>query len=931
MQIPERPATDCVAEFVASQPFALDEFQVEAIGHLAAGRSVLVSAPTGSGKTVIAEYAVHAALASGSRCVYTTPLKALSNQKYRDLKAQLGDQVGLMTGDVVIDPDAPILIMTTEILRNILQADPDRVADVSHVILDEAHYIAAEGRGTVWEETIVFLGKATLVVALSATISNADELAAWVSSVHRPMAVVFHAERPVPLEAYVALPGITRLFDDKGRLALRAFRGNAEERRPRTFSGGRNFAREGWIDAPDPVSVVRGLRLKRMLPAIYFVFSRQGCEDHTRDLVQADLELTTKDEAMEIQAAIDQAIQQTPGLMGSIASRRWMEFLPEGVAPHHAGLLPPLKLLIEKLFQRGLIKVVFATETLSAGINMPARTVVLSNLVKRSDDGMRMLTVGEFHQMTGRAGRRGMDEVGYGVVLASHRYAPQDVVRLVRGAVEPLRSRFTLNYNMVVNLTHRYEPRTARRIVEQSFASFQNDALIAHLYEQRDRLSEQISRFDPTCPVTRAEPAAPAASSGGSAASDAGKAETRDVLRADWLDRFEILAGRWESVRKRLAALEAQRRYLSRNVATDLLARAPIGSWLLIHAPGRPRPELAVLLAKQETRGGDVHFSVLTSLPAMLRLGTQHLVTVPEGRPVAALPAHVLAKARSLSYLQHKRPDGLEFDFDLQVQKSGVDLADIEWAMAESPDLVKLRAKLGQLNADLARLPCGTCAAQRECKDRVAERRLLDQEIAQVHEHIESVRSSHWREFKALIQVLVEARYLRERELLARGIALANIRTTNELMAAECVAGGFLEGKSPTEMAAIVSCLVAEPPRGRQAWYALPFGAAVHEVVRGLGRIGRDLFHLQTRHRVDLPIYLVTEYAGLTQAWAEGATWSELITRSGIDEGQLVRHLRQVIDMLSQFREIPGVSAGFHARAREAAALLDRDIVKEVF
>lgn len=911
MQIPERPATERVAEFVASQPFALDPFQLEAIGHLAAERSVLVSAPTGSGKTVIAEYAVHAALTSGRRCIYTTPLKALSNQKYRDLKAQLGDQVGLMTGDVVIDPEAPILIMTTEILRNILQADPDRVADVSHVVLDEAHYIASEGRGTVWEETIVFLGKETLVVALSATISNADELASWVSSVHRPMAVVFHAERPVPLEAYVALPGITRLFDDRERLALRAFRGNAAERRPRHFSGGRSFAREGWIDAPDPVSVVRGLNLKRMLPAIYFVFSRQGCEDHTRDLVHADLELTTKDETVEIQAAIDQAVRQTPGLLGSIASRRWMEFLPAGVAPHHAGLLPPLKLLIEKLFQRGLIKVVFATETLSAGINMPARTVVLSSLVKRSDDGMRMLTVGEFQQMTGRAGRRGMDEVGYGVVLASHRYTPQDVARLVKGAVEPLRSRFTLNYNMVVNLGHRYEPRIARRIVEQSFASFQDDALIAHLHEQRDRLNAQISSFDPTCPVTRGE-------AGGG-------------LRTDWLDRFEIMAGRRESAHKRLAALDAQRRYLSRNVAADLLARAPIGTWLLVHAPGRPRPELAVLLAKQATRGGDVHFSVLTSLPAMLRLGTQHLVTVPEGRPIATLPAHVLSKASSLSYLQHRRPDGLEFDFDRQVQKSGVDLADIEWAMTESPELTKLGAKLGQLNADLARLPCGTCAMRRECKDQVAERRLLDQEIAQVQERIESVRSSHWREFKALMQVLEEAQYLRERKLLARGVALASIRTTNELMAAECVAGGFLEGKSPIEMAAIVSCLVSEPPRGRQSWYALPFGAAVHEVLRDLTRIGRDLFHLQTRHRVDLPIYLVTEYAGLTQAWAEGATWADLITKSGIDEGQLVRHLRQVIDMLSQFREIPGVSAGFQAQSREAAALLDRDIVKEVF
>lgn len=906
MAITGTPPADRVTAFLATQPFPLDEYQLEAISHLEAGRSVLVSAPTGAGKTVVAEYAVYSALADDARCIYTTPLKALSNQKYRDLKERLPGKVGLMTGDVVIDPEAPILIMTTEILRNILQADPERVADVSHVILDEAHYIAAEGRGTVWEETIVFLGKNTLVVALSATISNADELARWVSTVHRPMAVVYHEERPVPLEAYVALPGISRLFDDKGRLALRAFRPGATERRPRPFHG-KGHVRESWSDAPDPVAVVQGLKLKHMLPAIYFVFSRQGCEDHTRDLVHADLELTTHEEALEIQAAIDAAVRQTPGLLGSAASRRWMEALPYGVAPHHAGLLPPLKLLVERLFQRGRIKVVFATETLSAGINMPARTVVLSNLVKRTDDGMRMLTVGEFQQMTGRAGRRGMDAKGYGVVLASHRYSPQDVARLVKGTVEPLRSRFALNYNMVLNLTHRYEPATARKIVEQSFASFQDDALISHLYERRTALEADIARLDPSCPV---QPG---------------------TLRTDWLDRFEVLAGRRDSVRKRLAALDGQRRYLPRQVAVDLLNRAPIGSWLLVHAPGRPRPELAIMLARQETRSGDVHFTVLTSLPALVRLGTQHLAAVPDGRPVTALPAGVVEKAKLMSYLQHKRPDGLDSSFERWVEQSGLDLTEIEWAMVDSPEAAKVRSKLAQITSEIEAIPCGTCNLRRECSDLVTDYRTLGQDVAQVRERIEDVRSSHWRGFEALIAVLAGARYIRGRELLARGVALANIRTTNELMAAECVAGGYLEGTGPVEMAAIVSCLVAEPPRGRQMWHALPFGPAVHHVMRELARVGRELFRLQQRHHVDLPLYLVSEYAGLTQAWAQGGDWSELISRSGIDEGQLVRHLRQVIDMLSQFREIPGMGQGFHSRAREAAALLDRDIVKEVF
>ncbi len=878
-----------VDQFISSQPFPLDQFQIEAIQHLAQDRSVLVSAPTGSGKTVIAEFAVFAALQTGTRCVYTTPLKALSNQKFRDLREYLGEKVGLMTGDVVINPEAEILIMTTEILRNILQADPERVADVSHVILDEAHYLGSEGRGTVWEETIVFLGKGTLVVALSATVPNADELATWVSEVHRPMAVVFHGERPVPLETYIATPDLHRLFVND-RLAIRQFR------------------RDGWVDLPDPVDVVRGLRVKRMLPAIYFIFSRLGCEQHARDVIAADLDLTTKEERAEIGARVEDAIRQTPGLMGSSSSRKWLEELPNGVAPHHAGLLPPLKLVIEKLFQRGLIKVVFATETLAAGINMPARTVVLSSLMKRTDDGVRMLAVAEFQQMTGRAGRRGMDKIGYGVVLASHRYTPQDIVHLVKDPVEPLRSRFTLNYNMVANLTHRYESQMARRIVEQSFASFQNDALIAHLVKQRRDATRRLTKIDLVCPVKGDEP------------------------RTDLLASFETLRGKRESLRKRLGAMMAQRRYIPRPIAVETIERAPAGAWLMVHLPGRTRPELAILLNKQTTKGGDAHFTVLTDLPAMIRLGTAHLVQVMDAPPVPhPVPRPMLVRARGLSYLQQVKPGDYQPDFPTWLTESGLNPADFEWTLSEPPDIARARTKLDDIVLELNKVPCTSCRVRLECEDLVERHRLLEKESAHLNRDIEQVKSSHWRIFQALHGVLEDSQYMRGRELLARGVALANIRTTNELMAAECVAGGFLEGLSPGEMATVVSCLVAEPPRGRQAWHPLPYKDSVYQICRQLALVGRDLVRAQRKHLVDQPIYLEREYAGLAQAWAAGGTWSEIVSASGIDEGQLVRHLRQVIDMLQQFREIPGMTEGFHQQARQAIDLLDRDIVKEVF
>lgn len=886
----ESPANARLSQFLLTQPFELDPYQLEAIAHLQRGASVLVSAPTGAGKTVVAEFAVFEARQRTRRCIYTTPLKALSNQKFRDLLAQIGSEVGLLTGDVVINANAPVLIMTTEILRNILQSDPQRLEDVSHVILDEAHYLGIEGRGTVWEETIVFLGKDTQVVALSATIPNAEELATWVSEVHRPMAVVFHQQRPVPLEPHVALPEVSRLFDGRGRLAVRAFR------------------IDGWVDIPDPVAVVRSMQIKKMLPAIYFVFSRIGCEQHAQRVIAADLGLNTDSERHEIDARVQDAIRQTPSLMGSPSTAKWLSEVLGGVAPHHAGLLPPLKLLIEKLFQRGLIKVVFATETLSAGINMPARSVVLSNLVKRTDDGMRMLTVSEFQQMTGRAGRRGMDEVGHAVVLASHRYSPHDIVHLVRDKVEPLRSRFTLNFNMVANLLARYDWPTAKRIVEMSFAAYQSDAFVAHLVHRCQELRDEQPPAEALCPVVRIEP------------------------RSALLERHRQVKRRRESLRKRKAALGTPHRFMTREKAVNAIMEAPVGTWVVAHQPGRSRPDLAVLLAKQKTKSGDAHFTILTDLPALVRLGSAHLVGILPADPVAELPGgDVMAKAAEMSFLQHLKPNSYRPDFDRWRLDSQIDSAAFEWALRDSPEVITLQTKIDAVSAEWRDIPCTTCRIKRQCETIVAKHHSQAVELAGLERQIDEARTVHWREFEAMHRLMEAAGYMKGRELLARGVAVANLRTTNELMAAECVAGGFFEGLSPVAMATLVSCLVAEPSRGRQTWQPLPFGDAVFRITREIAMVGRGLVKLQRKFGLEQPIYLECEYAGLTQAWADGTEWSAAVNVSGIAEGQLVRHLRQVIDMLQQLRELPGVNDSFHDRAQSAISLLDRDIVREVF
>jgi superfamily II RNA helicase len=889
-------ASSLVQEFASGQPFPLDTFQIEAMEALVAGESVLVAAPTGSGKTLVAEFAVFLALKAGRRCIYTTPLKALSNQKYRDLHEALPGKVGLVTGDVVIAPEAPILIMTTEILRNQLQMDPEQVADVAHVILDEAHYLGSEGRGTVWEETIVFLGQDTAVTALSATIPNADELATWVSAVHRPMRVVSHAERPVPLRPWVAAPALKQLFGPGNRLAVKRF-GNAD----------------GWVEPPPALEVVRELKNRDMLPGIVFVFSRLGCEDEARKLLQSDLELTTPEERERIQAMIDEAIRQTPGMLESAATRAWLQRLPEGVAPHHAGLLPPLKFLIERCFQQALIKVVFATETLAAGINMPARTVVLTSLFKRTDNGHRLVTVAEFQQMMGRAGRRGMDEVGHGIVICSHRFGPEEVARLFTNASEPLRSRFALNFNMVANLTNRYEPAQARRIVEQSFAQFQSSGIIAGLSHQKIEAEKALVKLDPLCPVV--------------------PGQSRPVL----LEGMRVQRAVRESLRKRLTALETDRQYIPPQAAVRELARAPRGAWLLVHAPAVGHPTPAILLESQKVKSGDVQFTVVMVPPAhgkpvMMRLGSRHLVQrIEDVAPVSLAGVKWLGEIDRTSFLQERPLPAAQVPWAAWIQAAGLDQLDGLDVQTVPPEIRKAREKLQDVSRVLADYPCQRCKERKPCQERVRERVALEEEVSSAQAQIEQVGARHWRAFVRLVKFLEEFDYLRGRELLARGQALAHVRTSNELVVAEALASDTIGDLSPVQLATFSSSLMAEPVRGRQAFSPMPLDPEVGRRIDRLAREAKRISRALMQRDLDLPVYVVDNYAGLVQAWAEGAAWGQIIERSGIEEGLLVRHIRQVIDLIEQFREVPGMPESFRERAREAAFLLDRDLVKEVF
>ena len=482
-------------------PFELDDFQKEACDYITNGKSVVVCAPTGAGKTVIAEHAINQALKNGYKVFYTTPLKALSNQKYNDFSQKYGaEKVGLLTGDSSYNRNGQIVVMTTEVFRNMLYGTnfgsaTDNLKDVRYVILDEVHYMNDEQRGTVWEESIIYCPTNIQIIALSATVANADKLTDWINTVHSDTKLVNTDFRPVPLRFYYfdsSQPNtILPLLTPSGAL------NNKIKPEKKQFKRGKLVQRK--YTSKD---VVRVLHEKNMLPAIYFTFSRKKCDEQMEKC--ADLCLVTPDEQKEIKRIIDDYIAENPYLY----KNKHIEYLLCGVASHHAGLLPAWKVLVEKLFQKGLIKVVFATETLAAGINMPARSTVISSISKRTDNGHRTLTPSEFLQMSGRAGRRGMDEIGYVTIVGTAFQSPEEVAELVLSEANPLESKFSPSYSMVLNLLQRFTLEETKELVLKSFGYFSSNYRIEPLLNMKNLLEEKIeecNEFKCWCKRTSAD------------------------------------------------------------------------------------------------------------------------------------------------------------------------------------------------------------------------------------------------------------------------------------------------------------------------------------------------------------------------------------------------------------------------------------------
>jgi ATP-dependent RNA helicase HelY len=896
--------TPALAEFRGLYSFELDDFQLQACAELEAGQGVLVAAPTGSGKTIVGEFAVHLALRTGRKCFYTTPIKALSNQKYTDLVRRYGpEQVGLLTGDNSVNGDAPVVVMTTEVLRNMLYSGSSTLAGLGYVVMDEVHYLADRFRGAVWEEVIIHLPDAVSLVSLSATVSNAEEFGEWLSTVRGDTTAIVEERRPVPLFQHVMVGRrMYDLFADEGADHTEAkvnpslaqvARDDWRSRRTRDFrnprqrsgtKGGYQRARPRRAYTPNRIDVVDRLDGEGLLPAIVFIFSRVGCDAAVSQCLNANLRLTTDEERVQIRAYLEEQTQDLPDEdLHVLGFHDWAEGLSRGVAAHHAGLLPTFKEVTERLFARGLVKVVFATETLALGINMPARSVVLEKLTKWNGETHADVTPGEYTQLTGRAGRRGIDVEGHGVVLWQPGLDPRAVAGLASTRTYPLRSSFRPSYNMAVNLVRKVGRETARELLESSFAQFQADKAVVGLARQLRKSEEALEGY-------------------------------REATRCDLGDFMEYADLR-RQLSDREASLARRRRADRRDQAASSLLdlkvgdviNVPSGKWAglaLVIDPGtrseRDGPRPLVLTADRHARRLSMT-DFPTPVRSLMRLRVPKSFNARNPQQRRDLASTLRTKAGHLEERRTRRRD------------------DGPAGAADDGEIQTLRSQLRSH-------PCHQCP-EREDHARWAERYFkLRGEAEKLHRRIEQRTNTIARQFDRVREVLEELGYLHGDTITPEGERLMRIYTEMDLVAAECLRQQLWEGLDPAELAAALSALVYESRRPDDAGPPrLPRGAVRDVLAQMVDTWGRlDL--LERDHRLQFLREPDLGFAWAAFRWANGASLDDVLTDTDLAAGDFVRWVKQLLDLTDQVADAAG-DTPLRRTARLAAGALRRGVV----
>jgi ATP-dependent RNA helicase HelY len=904
----------------------MDPFQLEAAQYLEEGHAVLVAAPTGAGKTIVAEFAIHLALRQGKKAFYTTPIKALSNQKYTDLVAVHGeDKVGLLTGDTSRNPEAQIVVMTTEVLRNMLYADSNTLENLGYVVMDEVHYLADRFRGAVWEEVIIHLPESVQLVALSATVSNAEEFGAWLDTVRGSTSVVVSEHRPVPLWQHVMVgkelydlfsvssdeeatsqvnPELVQLAEsarrevqpnDWGRPGKRS-RDRQRTRGGRRQGQRRQSDRRGSVDRYQPgprkdlrvsrPQMVRTLNREGLLPCICFIFSRNGCDGAVEQCLNAGLDLTDHYEKEQILETVDRAAtvlaEQDRDALGFWGFR---DGLRRGFAAHHAGLLPLFKEIVEELFAAGLIKVVFATETLALGINMPARTVVIERLVKFDGESHKDITPGEYTQLTGRAGRRGIDVEGHAVVMWQPGLDPGAVAGLAARRTYPLNSSFKPTYNMSVNLLARFGRERSRNILESSFAQFQADRSVVGLAQEVQRQERSLAGYEESMQC------------------HLGDFTEYAKLRQE-LSRAEKTASRARNRVQRRAIMESLNNLAVGDII-DVYGNRNLGTCVVVSAAGNPtNPRVGVVTAKGQLRRISTDELDDPIVPfAGVELPQKLLTKSPKHRKNIAGWMHGAISQQHPPISEGKEPVGFRYkdDYDLK--------------------------RVDELRQKLHTHPCHGCP-DREQHQTWANRWYklraeTDKNIAKIQGRTNTIA----RTFDRIINLLTDFGYVQHDDVTERGQSLRRIYGDRDLLVSMLLQSGVMDEMSPEDLAGLAALLVFESSAEDQVFQpAMPT-----EMLQGaLDVVDEHWYTLQqAEHAADLTI---TEqpHPGLVWPivrWVRGHELLASLTGSDMAAGDFIRWARQVMDLLDQLASLDDTHPDLARRCRRAKDLVNRGIV----
>jgi ATP-dependent RNA helicase HelY len=929
--------------FQALYDFDFDDFQLDACRALNAGHGVLLAAPTGSGKTVVGEFAVHLALAEGRKCFYTTPIKALSNQKYSDLvRRYSAAKVGLLTGDNSINGEAPVVVMTTEVLRNMLYAGSPTLAGLGYVVLDEVHYLANVFRGAVWEEVIIHLPESVRLAALSATVSNAEEFGDWLSQVRGGTTVIVDEIRPVPLWQHMLVG--SRLYDlftgpeamggtgapggaspkinpELRRLAQRdGVAGSGEGRRGGRGAGDRRAAgrsarggrRPPGFRVPRRPDVIDRLDAAGLLPAITFIFSRAGCDAAVLQCLDAGLRLTTPDEAAEITARVQRRTADIPAEdLPVLGYPDWLAGLQRGIAAHHAGMLPTFKEVVEELFAAGLTRSVFATETLALGINMPARTVVIERLDKWNGESHADLTAGEYTQLTGRAGRRGIDVEGHAVVLWQPGVDPLAVAGLASTRTYPLSSSFRPSYNMAVNLVGRVGRQRAAALLESSFAQFQADRGVVGLTRQARRIRQSMEQLEVSC--------------------------DRGDLAGYLAIRRELSQRESEQARRRSAVRQAE--------AVASLGQLRRGDIIVV--PGGRRAGVAVVLespspAPHPSSGGSLSARAADSPgPLVLTVNRQvkRLSLADFPVPVTPIDRVRIPNWFSARSANHRR----DLASTMRNKLAGHDLGKPQRADGRPGNGAGQGGPGGEggpggqggpggndraietLRRQLRQHPCHGCD-EREEHARQAERYLrLEREAEALERKVAGRTHVIARTFDRVCAVLDQLGYTEGDTVTAEGRRLAGLYTELDLLVAECLRRGLWDGLAPAELAACVCALTFESRRSDDASPPrLPHGR-VREVLADMIRVWGELDGVEKDHQLSFLREPDLGFAWTAHLWARGRPLEQVLS-DDLTPGDFVRAVKQLIDLLDQVAAAAG-AAPVADTARRAIGALRRGVV----